>query len=172
MQATIGRVKRRYTRLSWIVSNSYEPDFERATEYHIPDKRSRFDELHKLSLIPDTTAIADQWRAHSYACHSTIRLHFAGPFTQCYYLHRLVTHRDYEHLGAGSMLVQWGVDRANAEGVVYGCESTTIGYGFYRRFGMKEVGGAAGWIMRSSLVPVAVVEAADKLLLQVGALML
>jgi hypothetical protein len=50
------------------------------------------------------------------------------------------------------MLVQWGVDRANLEGVVFGCESTTVAYGFYKRFGMKGVGGAEGWIMRSALI--------------------
>jgi hypothetical protein len=50
------------------------------------------------------------------------------------------------------MLVQWGVDRANLEGVVFGCESTTAAYGFYKRFGMRGVGGADGWIMRSALI--------------------
>ncbi|KAF7970935.1 hypothetical protein HWV62_22582 [Athelia sp. TMB] len=141
----------------WSTADDYWKGQKTIYPLELDHKRSRFDENHKLSLLPDTATIADQWRAHTYACHSTIRMHFAGVNTEAYYLHRLVTHRDYENLGAGSMLVQWGVDRANMEGVVYGCESTTIGFGFYKRFGMKEVGGGDGWIMRSTLSPMGVV---------------
>ncbi|KZP33866.1 hypothetical protein FIBSPDRAFT_847031 [Athelia psychrophila] len=142
----------------WSKANGYWKGQKTIYPLELDHKRNRFDEFHKLSLVPDTATLADQWRAHSYACHSTIRDHFAGPNAECYYLHRLVTHRDYGALGAGSMLVQWGVDRANMEGVVYGCESTTIGFGFYKRFGMNNVGGGGEWIMRSTLAPAVVLE--------------
>jgi len=136
----------------WGDSHHYWDDQKTIYPLELDHKRGRFDAFHNPSLIPATTSLAEQWCAHSYACHSTIKLYFAGPFVECYYLHRLVTHHDYEHLGAGSMLVQWGVDRANLEGVVFGCESTTAAYGFYKRFGMRGVGGADGWIMRSALI--------------------
>lgn len=143
------------TRYPLELERTWPPSLRPPTNTHTahPDRRHSFDTSHNPA--PSPLPRAAQWRSHSDACHSTITQHFTGAHIECYYLHRLVTHGDFEGRGAGSMLVQWGVDRAKREGVVYGCESTTLGYGFYKRFGMREVSGVDGWIMRSALEEVA-----------------
>ncbi|KII94632.1 hypothetical protein PLICRDRAFT_186349 [Plicaturopsis crispa FD-325 SS-3] len=119
-----------------------------------------------IPLVPHVDPDMDaQWRAHTYACHSTITANFGGAYTECYYLHRLVSVSPVP--GAGTMLVQWGVDRAKGEGVVWGCESTAGAFGFYRRFGARGVQGGeiGGWVVRSVLapdVPATIVDVADE----------
>ena len=43
--------------------------------------------------------------------------------------------------GAGKMLMQWGVERADEAGVEAFLEASPMGVGLYRGFGFEEVGG-------------------------------
>lgn len=46
----------------------------------------------------------------------------------------------FQRRGHGSLLVQWGVERAQREGVAVGVESSPVKAGFYKKLGFREVG--------------------------------
>ncbi|GIK06125.1 hypothetical protein Aspvir_001768 [Aspergillus viridinutans] len=57
---------------------------------------------------------------------------------QFYYLDMLVTHPDYRRQGAGSMLIQWGCDRADGEGVPAYVDAHHAAAPLYRKFGFRD----------------------------------
>jgi len=61
--------------------------------------------------------------------------------TQPYYvLETLVTYKQHERRGAGSMLVAWGCEKADEAGVVAYLEASPMGAPMYTRHGFKAVG--------------------------------
>ena len=56
-----------------------------------------------------------------------------------YVLDTLVTHPNHHRRGAGSMLVQWGCERADAKGVEAYVEASSIGEPLYARYGFQKV---------------------------------
>ncbi|KAL4767984.1 acyl-CoA N-acyltransferase [Aspergillus nidulans var. acristatus] len=55
-----------------------------------------------------------------------------------YYLDTLVVQPDYQRRGAGSMLVQWGCDLADEEGVALYVDASRAGAPLYERFGFLD----------------------------------
>lgn len=53
-------------------------------------------------------------------------------------LDTLVVHPDYQRRGAGSMLVQWGCDLADEEGVALYVDASRAGAPLYERFGFVD----------------------------------
>ncbi|WQF81316.1 Putative GNAT domain, acyl-CoA N-acyltransferase [Colletotrichum destructivum] len=56
-----------------------------------------------------------------------------------YYLDTLVTHPDYQRRGAGSMLLKWGCELADENGVGAYVDSSKAGRGLYERFGFLDM---------------------------------
>ncbi|XRM36518.1 hypothetical protein ABZX51_000017 [Aspergillus tubingensis] len=56
-----------------------------------------------------------------------------------YYLDALITHPDYRRQGAASMLIQWGCDRADQDGIPIWVDSSQEGARIYERFGFRDV---------------------------------
>ncbi|GFN13964.1 hypothetical protein AtubIFM56815_002773 [Aspergillus tubingensis] len=56
-----------------------------------------------------------------------------------YYLDALITHPDYRRQGAASMLIQWGCDRADQDGIPIWVDSSQEGARIYERFGFHDV---------------------------------
>ncbi|PYH69377.1 GNAT family N-acetyltransferase [Aspergillus vadensis CBS 113365] len=56
-----------------------------------------------------------------------------------YYLDALITHPDYRRQGAASMLIQWGCDRADQDGIPIWVDSSQEGARIYQRFGFRDV---------------------------------
>jgi len=54
-------------------------------------------------------------------------------------LHTLAVHPDYQRRGCGSMLVKWGVEKADAVGRKCYLESTPAAYPLYQRYGWADV---------------------------------
>ncbi|GFF36686.1 hypothetical protein IFM51744_03207 [Aspergillus udagawae] len=57
---------------------------------------------------------------------------------QFYYLDVLVTHPVYRRQGAGSMLIQWGCDRADKEAVPAYVDAHYAAAPLYRKFGFRD----------------------------------
>ncbi|OJD35306.1 gnat family acetyltransferase [Diplodia corticola] len=55
-----------------------------------------------------------------------------------YYLSLLVTHPDHYRRGAGSMIVRWGTERADRDGLVCILEASEAGRPLYKRHGFVE----------------------------------
>lgn len=55
-----------------------------------------------------------------------------------YYLDTLATHPDYRRRGAGTMLVRWGCERAEEDGVGVYLDSSKEGAGLYARCGFVD----------------------------------
>ncbi|KAK1985998.1 acetyltransferase [Colletotrichum cereale] len=55
-----------------------------------------------------------------------------------YYLDTLVTHPDYQRRGAGSMLLKWGCELADENGVGAYVDASKAGKGLYERFGFVD----------------------------------
>lgn len=51
----------------------------------------------------------------------------------------------YQGSGVGRMLVQWGIEKAKAEGKGLYLSATPAGKPFYTRLGLEEVGGFEIW---------------------------
>lgn len=51
----------------------------------------------------------------------------------------------YQGRGVGRMLVQWGIEKAKAEGKGLYLAATPAGKPFYTRLGLEEVGGFEIW---------------------------
>ncbi|RMJ01506.1 hypothetical protein CDV36_015752 [Fusarium kuroshium] len=58
--------------------------------------------------------------------------------TKHYYLDTLVTHPEYRRRGAGSMLMRWGCDLADENGVEVYVDASRDGSFLYRKFGFVE----------------------------------
>lgn len=56
-----------------------------------------------------------------------------------WYLDLLTTKKDYQKKGIGRMLVEWGLERVDAEGVECCVSGTPEGMGLYEKYGFKEV---------------------------------
>ncbi|QKX57674.1 uncharacterized protein TRUGW13939_04792 [Talaromyces rugulosus] len=54
-----------------------------------------------------------------------------------YFLDTVVTHPDHQGKGAGSMLVKWGCDLADQEGVAAYVDASEEGASLYKRFGFE-----------------------------------
>ena len=54
-------------------------------------------------------------------------------------LDALITHPDYRRQGAASMLIQWGCDRADQDGIPIWVDSSQEGAQIYQRFGFRDV---------------------------------
>ncbi|OKL55430.1 hypothetical protein UA08_09307 [Talaromyces atroroseus] len=54
-----------------------------------------------------------------------------------YFLDTVVTHPAYQGKGAGSMLVKWGCDLADQEGVAVYVDASDVGASLYQRFGFE-----------------------------------
>ncbi|RLL98080.1 hypothetical protein CFD26_106066 [Aspergillus turcosus] len=55
-----------------------------------------------------------------------------------YYLDMLATHPDYRRQGAGSMLIQWGCDRADEEGLPAYVDAHQAAAPLYQKFGFRD----------------------------------
>ncbi|GKT86577.1 GNAT family acetyltransferase [Colletotrichum tofieldiae] len=55
-----------------------------------------------------------------------------------YYLDTLVTHPDYQRRGAGSLLLKWGCELADENGVGAYVDASKAGKGLYERFGFVD----------------------------------
>ncbi|KAL4799313.1 acetyltransferase [Aspergillus venezuelensis] len=58
-----------------------------------------------------------------------------------YYIDTLATHPDYQRRGAGSMLLQWGCDMADKDGVALYVDASKAGAPLYQRFGFVDESG-------------------------------
>ncbi|PWY75984.1 acyl-CoA N-acyltransferase [Aspergillus sclerotioniger CBS 115572] len=58
---------------------------------------------------------------------------------QHYYLDTLLTHPGYQRQGAGSMLIRWGCDRADHDGLPIWVDASPEGAVLYQRFGFRDV---------------------------------
>ncbi|KAL4871215.1 hypothetical protein BDV12DRAFT_194577 [Aspergillus spectabilis] len=58
--------------------------------------------------------------------------------TKHYYLDTLATHPDYQRQGAGSMLLKWGCDLADEQGVGLYVDASKAGAPLYERFGFVD----------------------------------
>ncbi|PWY69045.1 acyl-CoA N-acyltransferase [Aspergillus heteromorphus CBS 117.55] len=56
-----------------------------------------------------------------------------------YYLDTLATHPDYQRKGAASMLIQWGCEVADREGMPIWVDASEDGAALYKRFGFQDV---------------------------------
>ena len=56
-----------------------------------------------------------------------------------WYLELLSTRNEYQRKGIGRILLQWGIDKADADGLECYLGSTPQGKGLYEKFGFKEV---------------------------------
>lgn len=54
-------------------------------------------------------------------------------------LHTLSTHPEYQGRGCAGMLLQWGVEKADAAGRKCYLEATPAAYGAYRKYGWETV---------------------------------
>ena len=54
-------------------------------------------------------------------------------------LDTLGTHPDYQRRGAGSMIVQWGCDMADRDGVAAYVDASKEGAGLYKKFGFEDL---------------------------------
>lgn len=63
----------------------------------------------------------------------------AGSLT-CLVLDTLATHPDYQGRGAGSMLVKWGCDLADASGLSVYVDASKEGAELYAKFGFVHYG--------------------------------
>ncbi|KAL4902697.1 acyl-CoA N-acyltransferase [Aspergillus multicolor] len=73
--------------------------------------------------------------------------------TKHYYLDTLVTHPDYHRRGAGSMLLQWGCDLADSDGVALYVDASKAGAPLYERFGFVDEGLSGSWDVASMVRP-------------------
>ncbi|KAL4954834.1 acyl-CoA N-acyltransferase [Aspergillus filifer] len=58
-----------------------------------------------------------------------------------YYLDTLATHPDYQRRGAGSMLLRWGCELADKDGVALYVDASKAGAPLYQRFGFVDESG-------------------------------
>lgn len=73
---------------------------------------------------------------------------WTGDLEEHWLMKRLTVDPKWQRRGIGMMLLQWGLDRAQEEGIPVGLESTAMGSALYikagfveiERYGMKEVG--------------------------------
>lgn len=65
---------------------------------------------------------------------------FTGDVDNIWYLKVLCVHPNYQRKGIGTVLVNWGLDRARARGQKVYLEASEFGKGLYRRLGFEEVG--------------------------------
>ncbi|KAL2005066.1 hypothetical protein VTN00DRAFT_2916 [Thermoascus crustaceus] len=58
--------------------------------------------------------------------------------TKNYYLDMLAVHPDYQGKGAGSLIVKWGCDRGDQDGVALYIDATPAGARLYEKFGFED----------------------------------
>ncbi|KAK2783421.1 hypothetical protein FQN53_009184 [Emmonsiellopsis sp. PD_33] len=58
-------------------------------------------------------------------------------FPEMWYLALLGIHPGYQRRGIGALLVNWGVEQAQAEHIPAGLESSVMGSGLYQKFGFR-----------------------------------
>ncbi|GLI74783.1 hypothetical protein PoHVEF18_003031 [Penicillium ochrochloron] len=104
--------------------------------------------FQKYIKVVDTQSTDEQGRPRlvAYAKWDTSRLsdrgrrypawHESQPGDE--YLDMLGTHPDYRKRGAGSMLVQWGCDLADREGVAAYVDASKAGAPLYEKFGFVD----------------------------------
>lgn len=56
-----------------------------------------------------------------------------------WFLHILVVRPEYQGRGAGRLMIRWGIDRADAEGLPCYVDSTPVAKAVYKRYGFEEV---------------------------------
>jgi len=100
--------------------------------------------LNRASLIlsPNRAANPDpKFASPLYDSFPFFQHHWQGERANTYFLDVLGVHPKYQGRGFGKELVQWGIDRAEREGVCVSLISSAAGYGFYIWMGFdKEVG--------------------------------
>lgn len=70
---------------------------------------------------------------------------WSGNLEEHWFMKKLCVDRVWRRHGIGMMLVQWGLDRAEEEGVVVGLDSTEQGMALYRKAGFVQVGVFEVW---------------------------
>ncbi|KAF7561043.1 hypothetical protein G7046_g3098 [Stylonectria norvegica] len=61
------------------------------------------------------------------------------PGTKCMFIRGISIHPDYESLGIGSQLLNWGTKQADRKGAVSWVHSSEAGWPFFAKHGFKEV---------------------------------
>jgi len=69
-----------------------------------------------------------------------INISFYNPYHNSYHLEVLCTKEDHRCKGAGTALVQWGIDNASKDGAVVGTEPSDGAEEFYKNRGFIKVG--------------------------------
>jgi GNAT superfamily N-acetyltransferase len=72
------------------------------------------------------------------AVHGALKEKYLGRNAYVY-LHVLMTRPGFQRKGVGALLMQWGVDQADALGLPAYIEATDQGAGLYKKFGFREI---------------------------------
>ncbi|KAK8222754.1 acyl-CoA N-acyltransferase [Phyllosticta capitalensis] len=98
------------------------------------------DELAKLletyDVIPEEEERHGQAQRDFFGWLYSTRVRRMGK-TPHHILHLLVTHPDHQGRGAGKLLLQWGLERADAAGLPVYIEATPAGFPVYRKLGFE-----------------------------------
>ncbi|KAF2280785.1 acyl-CoA N-acyltransferase [Westerdykella ornata] len=101
--------------------------------------QERSEEVVKAQMrkIGEDEKVTDAYRDFS-AWLEGMRWKWMGtkPF---FFLHILCTHPDHHRRGAGGMLVRWGIEQADKEGLPTYLEASEAGKPLYERLGFEEV---------------------------------
>lgn len=66
--------------------------------------------------------------------------YWAGDFEEHWFVKKLCVDPVWRRQGIAKMLLQWGLDRAQEEGVVVGLDATEVGMIVYTKMGFEVVG--------------------------------
>lgn len=77
--------------------------------------------------------------ARAFLCGMTEKRAKAMGEARFWFLHILVVRPEYQGKGAGRMMIRWGTERADGEGLPCYLDSTAVAKGVYERYGFREV---------------------------------
>ncbi|KAF2261347.1 hypothetical protein CC78DRAFT_357531 [Lojkania enalia] len=100
---------------------------------------------HSLSLLIFPNRAADPSRSSFLsAAVDDSKKYWTGEHAECWDLHVCGVHPDYQGKGIGKMLVMWGIERADEEGVSASVLCGEKNRGFYAKGGLTEEVGKPG----------------------------
>ncbi|KAF2141862.1 uncharacterized protein K452DRAFT_287835 [Aplosporella prunicola CBS 121167] len=107
--------------------------------WHVYEHGRTEEEMDKKTIITDDELIPE-FNAPVYKAlfEPILRRHKEVMGTRPHiYLATLVTHPDHGRKGAGSVLLQWGLDKADEMGLEAFVEATPMGQGLYEKMGFE-----------------------------------